>query len=567
MAAREWWATVKREVRDMLVPGQAKRMAAASSENSPRLGAVRRDNEGSSRPSEVLPPVISASPGATSVEPTLVVAPTSTSTSSQPTTTSQIMLQTSTTSASQPTPTAEASENDGGEMSGAAKAGIAIGALGGILALFLVLYLVFSMRRKKLARQRQQQLDDDEKINGPFADSAAIPPTPNKAPRLSLRPVTQFLPNFSQQPHGERRSSRGIPLKLNPVSHAPANRPTGGSAWERPAASRSAMAGPNGDYNRPDTSASLHPNNPFNDNHRLPDEPVSPISSMGSFDHRVGTATPSDSIPEPVSPIFGDDDDGHNNNNSHLGVASNLTRKTSIRKDLPKPLDLTTKPPSPLYAVPPSPSGTEYSMHSIAAGQPAGPSASAAAIAAAGGPSNSAVHRVQLDFKPTLPDEIGVRAGQLVRLLHEYDDGWALCIRLDRSQQGVVPRTCLSTRPVKPRPQQGQQQQQGGNQRGGPPVNPSYHYHGGDQNSRQQQQQQQRRPSSPMGAPAPLPKDDRFGGYGYGHGSGSESGRPRSPGGPPNGRRGAASPSPSSQGYGGRGDGDGDVSPAVGQAY
>lgn len=27
----------------------------------------------------------------------------------------------------------------------------------------------------------------------------------------------------------------------------------------------------------------------------------------------------------------------------------------------------------------------------------------------------------------------------------------ALCIRLDRSQQGVVPRTCLSVRPVKPR--------------------------------------------------------------------------------------------------------------------
>ena len=27
----------------------------------------------------------------------------------------------------------------------------------------------------------------------------------------------------------------------------------------------------------------------------------------------------------------------------------------------------------------------------------------------------------------------------------------ALCVRLDRSQQGVAPRTCLSTRPVKPR--------------------------------------------------------------------------------------------------------------------
>lgn len=40
----------------------------------------------------------------------------------------------------------------------------------------------------------------------------------------------------------------------------------------------------------------------------------------------------------------------------------------------------------------------------------------------------------------------------------------ALCIRLDRSQQGVAPRTCLSSRPVKPRP--------AGNNRGPPPRGP-----------------------------------------------------------------------------------------------
>jgi hypothetical protein len=62
------------------------------------------------------------------------------------------------------------------------------------------------------------------------------------------------------------------------------------------------------------------------------------------------------------------------------------------------------------------------------------------------------VHRVQLDFKPSMDDELSLKAGQLVRMLHEYDDGWALCIRLDRSQQGVAPRTCLSAKPCKPRP-------------------------------------------------------------------------------------------------------------------
>jgi hypothetical protein len=312
-------------------------------------------------------------------------------------------------------------------MSVAAKAGIVIGVLAGILILFLLVYLIVSMRRRKLERRRQQ-IEDDEKINGPFADSAAIrpTPTPNKAPRLSLRPVTQFLPNFNSQSQAERRASRGIALTLNPVSSSALNRPNGGSAWERPTLRST------GDQ-RPGTSASLHPHNPFHDKNELPDipdEPVSPISSMGSFDHRVGMATTTDSIPEPVSPILGDDGD---DDDRQLGVASSLTRKTSIRKDLPKPLDL-TKPPSPLYAVPPSPAGTEYSMHSMAPGQSPGPSASAAAIAAAGGPTQSTVHRVQLDFKPTLQDEMELRAGQLVRLLHEYDDGWVRTFSASFSQ-------------------------------------------------------------------------------------------------------------------------------------
>jgi len=34
------------------------------------------------------------------------------------------------------------------------------------------------------------------------------------------------------------------------------------------------------------------------------------------------------------------------------------------------------------------------------------------------------VHRVQLDFKPSMDDELELRTGTLVRLLHEYDDGW-----------------------------------------------------------------------------------------------------------------------------------------------
>ena len=38
--------------------------------------------------------------------------------------------------------------------------------------------------------------------------------------------------------------------------------------------------------------------------------------------------------------------------------------------------------------------------------------------------SDGNVYRVTMDFNPSLTDELSLQAGQLVRMLHEYDDGW-----------------------------------------------------------------------------------------------------------------------------------------------
>ncbi|KAL2164888.1 hypothetical protein VTH06DRAFT_184 [Thermothelomyces fergusii] len=535
MASPGFWDVVKHEVRDMLVPGLSKRTEGVPPGDSltslpSAITAAPTDLEAASPSALVL---------ATEV-------PTTTTSTTTPVTTSKAVLQTTTAPA-------EPSEPETEGLSGVAKAGIVIGALGGILVVFVLGWLVLSARRKRLARRRQQ-IEDDEKIHGPFADSAAIEPPPSKAPRLSLRPVTQVLPTFAA-PQGEGRQSRGIALTLNPVSNPSLARPTGGSAWERPTL-RSTMASPTGDSIRVDTSASLHPN-PFHDNNRLPDEPVSPVSSLGSVEHRVGIATTTDAVPEPVSPIIGDDDDEYEGGTAaaaaaeegsrrHQGGVSTLTRKASIRNDLPKPLDL-TKSASQLHAVPPSPAATEYSVHSLAPGQSPGPSASAAAIAAAGGPAHSTVHRVQLDFKPSLHDEMELHVGQLVRLLHEYDDGWALCIRLDRSEQGVVPRTCLSARPVKPRPVQRPGARPAGGRDGGPPANPPHQHHNSASSS---SSNSRGTPQSPVAAndgflSAPRPKDNRGGDGGQqewrGHGS--------------------------QPGHGPDGFDGGDVSPMPGQAY
>lgn len=48
-------------------------------------------------------------------------------------------------------------------------------------------------------------------------------------------------------------------------------------------------------------------------------------------------------------------------------------------------------------------------------------------------------------FITTLPDEMAVTIGEAVRVLSEYDDGWALCVN-SRGEKGMVPMECLDGR-------------------------------------------------------------------------------------------------------------------------
>ncbi|KAH9832901.1 uncharacterized protein C8Q71DRAFT_775490 [Rhodofomes roseus] len=48
---------------------------------------------------------------------------------------------------------------------------------------------------------------------------------------------------------------------------------------------------------------------------------------------------------------------------------------------------------------------------------------------------------------PSLPDELAVSQGEMVRVLSEYDDGWALCANM-RGEQGAVPLECLQRQRV-----------------------------------------------------------------------------------------------------------------------
>jgi hypothetical protein len=45
-------------------------------------------------------------------------------------------------------------------------------------------------------------------------------------------------------------------------------------------------------------------------------------------------------------------------------------------------------------------------------------------------------------FIPTLPDELSISNGEIVRIVNEFDDGWSLCVN-SRGEQGMVPLECL----------------------------------------------------------------------------------------------------------------------------
>lgn len=196
-------------------------------------------------------------------------------------------------------------------MTGGAKAGLAVGILFGLALVFGLIF--FCWRRKKSQRELEEHNEKSAAapvpVNRFSADSEKLRRTSTQtsatAPRLSLRPVTQFLPNLTGSGNGQAASQ-----------------------------------------------------NPFGD--------AAVVSDKAAAGH---------------------------------------DRANSVNSDSNASVD--------------------------SAGTAAAPGSAQVATAAAvpvtpRGPNN--VHRVQLEFKPSMEDELELKSGQLVRMLHEYDDGWVSLI-------------------------------------------------------------------------------------------------------------------------------------------
>lgn len=319
--------------------------------------------------------------------------------------------------ASTPSSTAGAEEASAG-MSTGAKAGLALGLLIGI-ALILGGVLFMYNRKKK---QNAQEKMDNEKM---AMQNAAPPPPPppmvvepapsirtqrtmSTAPRLSLRPVTQFSPTF-----GENRKSGGNLLNVA-AAGAPSGKRTPSperpsSSWERPGHSNASVP-PSNPFNDPVARSESPPQNPFGNNAAIEtpqttapntpqtaNYPSAPSSHLNDFGNPAPAIAAAEAAP--------------------VAVAAAAAAAPMINKEIPAPPSINPDgvPPSPAWTedIPASPGPAPSGPLPVAGGAP-GPGAA---------PANN-VHRVQLDFKPSMSDELELIGGQLVRMLHEYDDGW-----------------------------------------------------------------------------------------------------------------------------------------------
>ncbi|KAI9847635.1 MAG: hypothetical protein M1837_002209 [Sclerophora amabilis] len=304
-------------------------------------------------------------------------------------------------------------------MTTAGKAGLAIGIIVG-LGLILGLILV-CLRRRSKKNEAYGKTEDEKKgfagDGGAFgagggAGSVRSTRTASTAPRLSLRPVTQFSPvldesrksaaNLLAVSGGGAGEAAADPALASQRNLTPSPQTAGGH-WDRQRAVRS--------------DANNSPVNPFGAHAEQTQAPP-PGAALGD---------PSTSSPPLNHSAPSDIRAGHAIAPGVTGAAAGAAaaRKVANHQDSPKPLDLTrefdSRPVSPVEARrAPSPTGTMNSfMTATSTGVPHGPVATLT-----GGPAPSSVHRVQLDFKPSMEDELELRAGTLVRLLHEYDDGW-----------------------------------------------------------------------------------------------------------------------------------------------
>lgn len=288
------------------------------------------------------------------------------------------------------TPTAIPSSTPSSGMISGAKAGLAIGIIVVIGAILSLIFFCFRQRKKAEERER---LDDEKFTNvPPPAAAAAGGPASMRglkrlstAPRLDVRPTTAFfMPNRASQmqnPNAAAAAGNGIQMT-------------------------SQNRGPAMEQNRA---------NPFG-NHAEAIDPVNaagPSIVDGVSAAGVVVAGAAASARGPVRSTSRGAQNKYAGNKAAQSPFSDAARTDGNRgaQNTSQQMHNTGVMPQPLSGV----------IEESSASGPVSPTAAAVVVGAA---SDTNLYRVHLDFSPSMPDELKVRGGEIVKLLKEFDDGW-----------------------------------------------------------------------------------------------------------------------------------------------
>ena len=259
-----------------------------------------------------------------------------------------------------------------GGMSGGAKVGVAIAILLAVLAVAAgVLY--FYWKKKK-------EVEDDQ-----AADH-------EKAPFDAMRP-TMASDRPSEKMAAANPASAALALGPGASRHITAQT-DGQSPWERRAYGPKKVNDPFRD-----------PNNPFDDQARAASSPRSLTTSdagSGAADAMVARR-PSTAVGKGAAGLAA----------RAVNAAGTVSKMDPMSRGLSNETGSPGGKPAAASGVP----GTVAAAVAIGTATTVGGSAPSTA-------SKNNVHRVQLAFTPSMDDELELEAGQLVRILHEYDDGW-----------------------------------------------------------------------------------------------------------------------------------------------
>lgn len=329
------------------------------------------------------------------------------------------------TASSSSTSSPSSSTSTSAGLSTGAKAGIAIGVLALIAVVAAVLLCIIGKKKKQ--RDEAARTDNEKNHGGvrvPIIqeDDFGVEKANAAAPRLSLRPMSRMMPDFSG---GNNRSRLSNGNMLNTIGESGQQNNRHLTPSPQPRAISPA----------PQSMQSPNPNNPFND----PQNPFTDPKNVVAME-RKPAPMPAPSL-SPVSPITPP---------TPVALApapgpapASAPMPMSMPSAAPAPAPTSALPAAPIAAAAAAPGAAALAMGLTAGSSPvsqkavetmepaqapsAGPGPAPAPVIPAGpGPESPQgnVYRVLMDFVPSMEDELELRSGQLVRMLHEYDDGW-----------------------------------------------------------------------------------------------------------------------------------------------